>query len=100
MGPLEDAREQLLYLIELELCRIHYSNSDAPKELQEFYDYVEALPISNLLFQWYLMNKGEISIEFIDGAVQVRKIKDDEGSEGMGNEGIEDVIWDVFENKN
>jgi len=38
MTTLEDAREQLLSQIEMELCRIYPAGSEAPDKLKEFYD--------------------------------------------------------------
>ena len=52
MTTLEDAREQLLSQIELELCRIYPAGSDAPEKLKEFFDYIASLPIKHLLFEW------------------------------------------------
>ncbi len=65
MTTLEDAREQLLSQIEMELCRIYPAGNMAPDKLKEFYDYVASLDISNPVFSWYLMNMGRIRIQSI-----------------------------------
>ena len=60
-----DAREQLLSQIELELCRIYDAGSEAPKKLRELYDHVAALPISNVIFDWYRINADKVQIRYI-----------------------------------
>ncbi len=82
MITLEEAREQLLSQIELQLCRIYPVNSDAPKKLHEFYDYVASLPIKHFLFEWYLKNSGKTSIEYLDGEVRLYR-SDDKADEEM-----------------
>lgn len=101
---LEEAREQLLSQIELELCRIHVGNFDAPKKLQEFYDYVSSLHEDHFLFDWYITNKGNIDIDVTDGEVRVIKT-DDQGTEQHHDEIIipnihDDLIRRVFDNQN
>ena len=91
-----EAKEQLLQQIELELCRIHDANSDAPKKLWEFYEYVENLPTTDLIFQWCLLNSGNIRIGFIDGAVQVCKIKDSNSERMYGDDEFDDLLWEVI----
>ncbi len=78
METIEEAREQLLHQIELELCRVYEAGSEAPKKLQEFHDYVAELPINHLLFEWYLKNYGNATIEYRDGEVRVIRIDNQE----------------------
>lgn len=47
-----------------------------------------------------MINDGNIHIEFVDGAVQVSKIKDN-CSEFMGKDDeVDDLIWDALDNRN
>jgi hypothetical protein len=88
----------------LELCRIYPENSEAPKILREFYDYIASLPIQHFLFEWYLKNFGKICIGYLDGEVRLCK------SDGKADEDIltdstrDDVIGNlidqVFDNQN
>ncbi len=77
MMTLEDAREQLLNQIELETnCRIYPINSEVPEKLNEFYNETAALPISHPIFHWYLLNNGNIQIEYRDGGISLFKTDD------------------------
>ncbi len=69
MVTLDDAREQLLSQIELQLCRIYEAGSEAPIKLQEFYDYVTELPLTHFIFNWYFINYENIQIEVVDKEV-------------------------------
>ncbi len=104
MMNLEEAREHLLSQIELQMCRIHVGSPDAPKKLREFYDFVEGLPISHHLFQWYLMNSGKILIEYCDGEVRVIKTDNQEPEEPFTEIIIpniyDDFIRQAFDNQN
>ena len=71
MMTLNDAREQLLSQIELELCRIYPAGSKAPDKLREFYEYVSELPSSSFLFAWYRINTDNVHIECINDEVQI-----------------------------
>ena len=73
MITLEEAREQLLSQIELELCRIYPAGSNAPKKLREFYDYISELPVSNPVFIWCKLNAGNVCIKCLDEEVRVYK---------------------------
>ena len=73
MITLENAREQLLSQIELELCRIYDANSKAPEKLQEFYDHITELPLSNLIFAWYRKNADKVQIRYIGEEVCIYK---------------------------
>ena len=73
MITLEEAREQLLYQIELELCRIYPAGSKTPNKLREFYDSISELPLSNPIFAWYRLNAGNVRIECIDEEVRIYK---------------------------
>ena len=97
---LEEAREQLLSQIELQLCRIYDVGSEVPKKLQEFYDYVEALPINHLVFEWYLKNHENAAIEYKDGAVQVSRITDDACDQINEGDEIDELIWKAIDNRN
>ncbi len=65
MTTLEDAREQLLSQIELELCRIYTAGSMAPEKLKEFYDHISELSLSNIIFAWYLKYADKVQIRYI-----------------------------------
>ena len=65
MTTLEDAREQLLSQIELELCRIYPEGSEAPDKLKEFYDQISELPLSNIIFAWYRKYADKVQIRHL-----------------------------------
>ena len=73
MITLENAREQLLSQIEIELCRIYPAGSEAPAKLKEFYDHISELPVSNIIFTWYRINAGNVCIKCIDEEVCIFK---------------------------
>ncbi len=50
MTSLEEAREDLLSKIELELCRIQEGGREASEKLSEFYDYIASEHISSPIF--------------------------------------------------
>ena len=71
MITLEDAREQLLSQIELELCRIYEAGSKASEKLREFYDHIAVLPLTHFIFNWYLMNHENFQIEVVDKEARI-----------------------------
>ena len=73
MITLEEAREQLLSQIELELCRIYPAGSKAPEKLKELYDSISELPLSNPIFEWYRLNSGNVCIKCIGEEVRIYK---------------------------
>ncbi len=73
MTTLEDAREQLLSQIEMELCRIYPAGSEAPDKLNEFYDHISELPLSNFIFGWYRINADKVQIRYIGEEVCIYK---------------------------
>ncbi len=62
MITLDEAREQLLSQIELELCRIYPAGSSAPGKLKEFYDHISELQLSNFIFAWYRKYAEKVQI--------------------------------------
>ena len=104
MITLEEAREQLLSQIELELCRIYPVNSKAPKYLREFYDYIASLPIKHFLFEWYLKNLGKTSIEYFGGEVRLcrsnGKADEDIHTDSTSDDDIDNLIGQVLDNNN
>ena len=73
MTSLEEAREDLLSKIELELCRIQEGGREASEKLSEFYDYIASQHISSPIFFWYKLNRGRIRICYSDGEVKLVK---------------------------
>ncbi len=65
MTTLEDAREQLLSQIEMELSRIYPAGSRAPEKLKEFYDHISELPLSNIIFAWYRKYADKVQIRYL-----------------------------------
>ena len=49
---IKEAREQLLSQIGLQMHCNYEAGSEASTKLQEFYEYVQELPTTNLIFQW------------------------------------------------
>ena len=47
-----------------------------------------------------MRNDGNIHIEFVDGAVQVSKIKDNCSECMEVDDEIDDLIWDALDNRN
>ncbi len=99
---LEEAREQLLNHIELQLCRIYEAGSEAPIKLQEFYNEIAALPITHALFEWYRSHIDEIKIECIEDEVRIFRVEDDiELFNGtFKNDDIDDLINEGLESIN
>ena len=99
---LEEAREQLLQQIELELCRIHVGNSDASQKYREFYNYVSALQTDHFLFNWYTRNSGNIQIKYIDSEVRLIKNEDERQDKSINNTNIElvEIVLDAFTKRN
>ncbi len=60
MTILENAREQLLSQIELELCRIYETGSKVSEKLREFNEHIAELPLTHFIFNWYLINYENI----------------------------------------
>jgi len=69
MITLDEAKEQLLSQIELELCRIY----EAPEKLQEFYDHITELSSSNFIFAWYRKNADKVQIGYTGEEVRIYK---------------------------
>ncbi len=106
MITLEDAREQLLSQIELELCRIYEGGSEAPKKLQEFYDHVAALPLSNFIFNWYRINADKVQISYIGEEVCIY-LADNENNLPSGYivgidgpDALDELMDQAFDSKN
>ena len=78
MTTLENAREQLLSQIEMELCRIYPAGSKAPEKLEELYDMISELPLSNFIFNWYRVNADKVLIRYIGKEVCIYKADDDD----------------------
>lgn len=57
---------------------IYDAGSDAPEKLEEFYDHIAALPLSNPLFAWHRLNSDNVRIECIDEEVCIYKADDDD----------------------
>ena len=95
---LEEAREQLLHQIELELCRILPGNSDAFQKYREFYDYVSSLQSDHFLFNWYAINRGKVEIKYIDGEVRILRIEDQRQYKPINdtNNELGEIVLDVF----
>ena len=94
----EEAREQLLSQIELELCRIFPGNNNAHKELHEFYDFVSSLHIDNFIFSWYATHSDNIEIKCIDGEVRVINNEDQRQDNPINdtNNELGEIVLDVF----
>lgn len=93
---LEEAREQLLRQIELQMCRIFESGSDAPKKLQEFYDYTEALPINHMVFEWYMNNQGNVQIKYQDSEIQICRLGAGDCAENFDAGSIKRDAYDLL----
>ena len=106
MTTLEEAREQLLSQIELELCRIYPAGSNAPKKLREFYDYISELPVSNPVFIWCRLNAGNVRIKCIDEEVRIYRANAEDETPGNYITGkshpdaLDDLIDQAFGNGN
>ncbi len=73
MTTLEDAREQLLSQIAMELCRIYPAGSMAPDKLKEFYNHISELSLSNIIFAWYRKYADKVQIRYIGEEVCIYK---------------------------
>ncbi len=100
----EEAKEALLNQIDLALCRIYPGNSIAHAQLHDFYDYISELSLNNLVFDWYITNKGNIDIEVVDGEVRVIKTCNQEPEQHHNEITIpninDDLIRQAFDNQN
>jgi hypothetical protein len=106
MITLEYAKEQLLSQIEMELSRIYPAGSDAPEKLEEFYDHISELPLSNTLFAWCRLNAGNVRIKCIGEEVCIYKAEQDDQSPSRnivgrdGPDGLDELIDQALGNGN
>ncbi len=100
MLTLNDAREQFLSQIELQLCRIYEAGSEVHNKLREFYDHIAELPLNHFIFNWYLINYENIQIEVVDKEVRIFKTNDSDSERSIDNIAMDDLIIQVFDNQN
>ena len=101
MTSLEEAREDLLSKIELELCRIQEGGREASEKLSEFYDYIASQHMSSPIFFWYKLNSGRIRICYTDGEVKlVKEEVDNDDPEPINDASLDGLIDDALLSKN
>ncbi len=98
-------REKYKEFLKIDFPRVPYPiNSEATEKLNEFYNETAALPISHPIFHWYLMNYGNIQIEYRDGGINLYKTDDQEPEPFTDDtimiDEVDDLIDQAFDNQN